>query len=166
MTRPSLSIQNHKHELISLYTSGTTLPSLCTHLSQQYCIKCSKATLQRTIHAWGVYKRPRRDKSDDVKQIILDQYYQHMASDEQMLDIIVSQGYSMSLRALQRLRRELGCMRRSEDEAWAETKEKLKERVEEDMKAGDMSGYQHQTMRQHIRGLGFSVGRYVASTFL
>lgn len=88
-----------------------------------------------------------------------------MASDEDMLTVIMAQGYSMSMRALQRLRRELGCMRRAEDEAWEGTREKLRERVVQDMKAGEMAGYRHQTMRQHIRGLGFSVGRYVFFSF-
>lgn len=163
MNLPSKNLELHKCEICDLYQDGKKLDDLCKHLLEQHNVKCSKATLQRKVHSWGIYKRPRRDKSDDVKQIILEEFYQNMATDEEMLDIILGRGFSMSMRALQRLRRELGCTRRAEEEAWVKTKEKLQEKLEKDMQHGEMGSYQHQTMQEHVRALGFSVGRYDSS---
>lgn len=84
-----------------------------------------------------------------------------MASDEEMLRVIVAEGYSMSMRALQRLRRELGCLRRAEEERWEGVREALRQQLGRDMLKGEMAGYQHRTVGRHVRGLGFAVGRYV-----
>ena len=160
--RRAINLDPYKDEILSLYTSRTTVTSILTLLYKKYNIQISKRTLESRLQSWDIQYQNRTLISDPLLHArIRVLFFQVGLEEKELLSVLQTEGYSLSSRTLQYIRTKLGLKRRVRDPIQAQLqREQILEVLQAEAEKRLIQAYGKEMLHRYIRGQGFIIERY------
>lgn len=162
MPRSKIDLDTHQEDIITLYRSGQTSTHIVQHLKEVHDISITTRTIERRLAEWNVLSK--RIKTEDSWQLrcrIAILFFECGFNDVDILYALHQEGYSLTHRALVRIRKELGITRRISVHNREEADQELKKIVEAEFEKGPARGYGRGLLYYHFRSQGHVVSRFV-----
>ena len=159
--RKAIDLEPYRDEIISLYSSSTSVNSIRTSLQEKYNLQISKRTLENRLQQWEIRRQDRTIASNPLLHArIRVLFFQVGLEDKELLSVLQKDGFYISSRTLERLRTQLGLFRRVRDPLaqQLQREEMLKVLVRE-AERGVIQGYGKELLHRHIRSKGYIIGR-------
>lgn len=170
MPRPKVDLEIHQREIITLYRNGQTSTQISNTLKQHHDITVTARTVERRLSEWQIInKRIKTEDSSMLRCRISALFYECGFNDVDALFALHHEGYSLSHKALVRIRKELGITRRISVHDRQAADEKLKRIVEQKLEKGPARGYGRGLLYYHFRSQGHIVSRsqgHIVSRFV
>ena len=159
--RKAIDLEPYRDEIISLYSSSTSVDLIRTSLQEKYNLQISKRTLENRLQQWEIRRQDRTIASNPLLHArIRVLFFQVGLEDKELLSVLQKDGFCISSRTLERLRTQLGLFRRVRDPLaqQLQREEMLKVLVRE-AERGVIQGYGKELLHRHIRSKGYIIGR-------
>src|SRR4051794_24596867 len=119
---PPIDLEAHKDTIISLYLQGYSAEDVRQHLFDQG-VKVGDRTLRTRLNLWNISKKIHTDDTLELRLRIAALFYQCAFKDEDILEVLRQEGFTIQPRALRRIRKKMGLVRRlGKDREEADTK--------------------------------------------
>lgn len=164
MVRPTIDLEPHKDEIISLFQTGVSPNSICSTLRDTYCLTVTSMTIRRRLETWGIKppKPPPTTTNHTLHERLKTLVFQVGLSDRQIMTTLQAEGFNISTSTLKRLRLRLGIRRRTNSKEDQEAQLQLINRIlQEEIEIGDIEDYGRVLLHQHLRRHGYMFSRYV-----
>ena len=101
-----INLEVHKDTIISLYLQGHSIEYVSKHLSDQG-IRVAVRTLKSRLNQWNVSKRVQTDDTPELHLHIAALFYQCAFKDEDILDVLRQEGFTIQPRALRWIKKKM-----------------------------------------------------------
>ena len=125
--RPRINLEMYEDEIVKLYRNSHNSTQIANRLEQNHDITVTARTIQRKLTEWQIINK--RIKTEDTSLLrcrIPALHYHCGFNDVDALSVLHHEGYSLSHKALVRIRKELGIIRRLSVRDREEADEELK----------------------------------------
>ncbi len=110
---PRVILDDSYKLVVTLYIqTGLTSEDISTSLFNDFGIKVSPRTIDRKLRSWDITWRTRTEESEALLSRIQVLFSNEGLTDEEMLQVLVREGFHLGPTGLLRLRRALGLVRR------------------------------------------------------
>lgn len=111
---PRVILDDSYKLVVTLYIqSGLTSDGISTSLFNAFGINVSTRTIDRKLRSWNITRRTRTEESEALLSRIQVLFSNNGLSDEEMLQVLVREGFQVGPTGLRRVRRALGLVRRT-----------------------------------------------------
>ncbi len=160
MPRNPIDLDAHKNTIISLYLQGHSVEDVRQHLFDQG-VKVGDRTLRTRLNLWNISKKIHTDNTLGLRLRIAALFYQCAFKDEDILDVLRQEGFTIQPRALRRIRIKMGLVRRLPGRDREEADTKLLAVVEAELNKGRIEGFGRNHLYYHFRSQQHIVSRFV-----
>jgi len=160
MPRTPIDLDAHKDTIISLYLQGHSVDDVRQHLFDQG-IKLGDRTLRTRLSQWNISKKIHTDDTPELRLRIATLFYQCAFKDEDILDVLRQEGFKIQPRALRRIRKKMGLIRRLPGRDREEADKKLLAVVEAELNKGKIEAFGRSHLYYHFRSQQHIVSRFV-----
>ena len=159
--RKAIDLEPYRDEIISLYSSSTSVDLIRTSLQEKYNLQISKRTLENRLQQWEIRRQDRTIASNPLLHArIRVLFFQVGLEDKELLSVLQRDGFCISSRTLERLHTQLGLFRRVRDPlAQQLQREEMLEVLVREAERGVIQGYGKELLHRHIRSKGYIIGR-------
>ena len=137
--RPSIDLSLYKDLIINKFQDGISAFDISELLLAQHHISVKPRTIQRRLLEWQVSRRPKCDDNPQLRCRIAVLFYQCCLSDKNIIRVLQKEGYCVTPRSLERIRKAMGIKRKVM--SIAETDHLLDEIVQKELDKGTIEGY-------------------------
>jgi hypothetical protein len=162
MARPPVNLTPYKRQIISWIRMKISQDIIIQQLERRYNIHVSLRTLQRRIDSWNAFHRiTTKDTPYLRSQIAI--LFRLNCTDEEIALELGSRDISISVRAIERIRKELGLLRRMLVTERVELDKQVFHILKEELDQGAIEGYGRGLLHIYFKKMGYLVTRYVKS---
>jgi hypothetical protein len=158
--RPRKNLSQYKDELLGLIQKGKTHHELIHFLSTTHDVQVSRPTLAQWIQDWAETKRDITEDTPQLRLAIADVYFSAQSiDDETMLRILRQESFTVSLRGLISIRKDLGIYRNSSPYAPKLSREELADIVNKEFAKGGVLDYGRVQLTSYFRQQRYIIPR-------
>jgi hypothetical protein len=159
--RKSKDLTPFKEEILDLTSQNKSRQEIVSYLLRIHSFSITRQTLAKSIQEWTDTKEERTEKTDQLEAQIANIFFSaYGITDEKMLKILREEGYTITLRGLISIRKELGIYRRESSNAPQKSTEELIDLVNEKLKKGGILGWGRVHMTTYFRQQRVVIPRY------
>ena len=162
MPRPSIDLEPFKAEIIHQFQNDISCAEIEEFLNVQHGIDVNQRTIYSRLRAWGISKRDRTAKSDEVLHArIKVLFFQVGLEEKDLLHVLRLEGFNIKPRTLRHVRYHLGLYRRTTKNPLRlqQQVEVIMKELERQIENGQIEGYGKELLYRHMRNQGFIIGR-------
>jgi hypothetical protein len=157
--RPSKNLTPYRDQITELFQNGAMVDNILRFLKSCHNIEIGKRTLERALSSWDVKKNTRTSRTSQLRARISVLFFQCCLEDKDMLRALQQEGYKISYWTLQRIRREMGLVRRISPSDVEEVETKLLEIVQKELDNGFIEGLGRNNLHAYFRSRMHIVSR-------
>ena len=162
MVRPTIDLEPHRAYIVDLYRQKISLSDVAKRLLVEYEIQVTPRTIHKRLRAWDEQRNIRLIDSPQLRLRIATLFLECCFRDEDILGILLYEGYQIGQDALIRVRKEMGLRRKVLSEDKAESDKELEHIVRTELERGNIQGYGKTALYYHFRTQGYVASRYVS----
>ncbi|KAF1356456.1 hypothetical protein BDV97DRAFT_394374 [Delphinella strobiligena] len=133
MPRPAADYTPYRAFITSaVLEEGQTASHVVKRLKDEHQVDIALRSLQRLLAKWSISTRPRCKVTEELRTRVSSMVYQDRLSDEEMVQVLVLEGFEISINGLQRLRKRYGLSKRTQPEQSEEVDERIREVLREE----------------------------------
>lgn len=155
-----------KEEIITSFQTGRTIADIVGQL-RRHNVNVTGRTVKSRLSAWGISKRIRTDKNEQLLDRIRTLYFTRAINDSDMLQVPHDEGFQISLLGLRRVRKELNLYRvHISTERKQLLKDTIQTVVQQGIQKGVIQGYGRRLVHDYFRRQGYNFPRFVPLGFM
>lgn len=116
----------------AILEEGQTASHVVKRLKDEHQVDITLRSLQRLLAKWKITTRPRCKVTEELRSRVSSMVYQNRLSDEEMVQVLILEGFEISINGLQRLRKRFGLSKRTQSEQSEEVDERIREVLKEE----------------------------------
>lgn len=137
MPRIKISLEPFKDQIISWYlTENHTRPEIIRRLHGLGIEGLSETTLKRRLHRWGAVVQKKVEDTFELREAIKRIFHNLRSNDDETLQMLCADGFTVTQTALKRIRREMGLYKKIPAERVEEVEEAMLEFLNQEYAAG------------------------------
>lgn len=165
--RPFKDLESVKEEIISSFQAGRTILDIAGRLRRHHDITVTDRTVKSRFQSWGISKRVRTDKNEQLFDRIRTLYFTMALNDSDMLQVLHNEGFQISLLGLRRVRKELNLFRAHISTERKQLLEDTMQNVlQQEIQKGVIQGCGRRLVYNHFRRQGYNFPRFVRLSFM
>ena len=166
--RPPKGVDDYKDEILDrLHGQNWKQPEIVTWLEDNKDIVIDVRTLQRRLQKWGEGLQDRTKDTEELRSRIRYLFCRDGLNDKEMLEKLYNEEFTITMRGLVRIRKELGLRRlETSREIREHMDEVVRDMIEEELGKGVIQRYGRGYLVEHFRKLGHPVKRYSSYDYL
>lgn len=162
MPRPNIDLEPLRQQITSLWSRGLSGVSLHNAVRTELGVSVSESTLKRTIRRWGLRRQERTVDDSHLRERLRFHFFEHYQTDASLHRILQSEGFTITLNGLARLRKEMGLRKRHRPEENIVLREQVIDHLSVlDDPTKRLEGFGREYLRTELRQGGISASRDV-----
>jgi hypothetical protein len=160
MPRPTIDLEPYK-ELIqeSYIDNDIDLDTIRVELQHRHNVTVSLRTLRVRLKTWNIQKRQQSHDSPELRYRIITLFFDVGLDDPTLLDVLQREGYQIAIWGLQRLRKEMGLIRRVSPFDSEAVRIQTLEIVQKKLEKGTILPYGRRLLYDHFQSEGHIISR-------
>lgn len=146
MVRPTYNLDSYRDLIIDLYQRDVTTAKISETLRDMHNFKVTSRTIENRLKEWQQSKRTCTIDTAILRLRIHVLFSQYLMKDNEMLEVLHAEGHKLGLRALAKLRKNEGLVRRGTSYTTAEADAELRAIVAEELAKGEISSYRRENL--------------------
>lgn len=159
MPRPPIPLEEHRELVLELSSNSITISEIHRILRDEHNIRIGLRTLKNRLQAWQITKNTRSNTSEQLRDRIKDLCLLRQ-SDKNILRILTSEGQTVNISSLIRIRKKLGLKKRVELEDREIADQEILPIVRAELQKGLIEGYGRDMLQAHFWEQGHLISRY------
>lgn len=126
----------------------------------------TKTTLERNLRRWDIFIHKPVPDSEELRARVMDMFYQWRLKDDEMVELLVEDGYEISKLSLRVLRKKMGLGKRVKPQQYDELSATIRDVLLKEMEDGAIQDMGREDLYAYIRNKYSQhhiIGRYVRS---
>lgn len=148
------------NEILSLLDQRRSYQWIADYLGEHHDFSVSAVTLRRACRTWGIRRRRENIDSPRLRARIAILFYEWCLTDKKILTVLRKEGFDISHRVLQDIRRKMGLYQRVSPLNREEADRKLLECVQKELDKGLAEGFGRTNLYSYFRSNMYMVSRY------
>jgi len=162
MPRQRIDLEPYREQIRGKWQLRWTNAALCEWLRTDLNVPVSDTTLKRFLRTWGFQREGRTEVTDALRDRLRFHFFEHYLTDERLLQVLQSEGFSITQKGLVRLRQEMDLRKRHTREENITLREQAIGRIAQAVDpTRRLAGYGREYLRTELRQQGFSTSRDV-----
>ena len=160
--RPTKGVDDYKDEILErLHEQSWKQQEIVTWLEDNKDIVIDVRTLRRRLQQWGEPPQDRTKDTEELRSRIHFMFCRLGATDEELLEWLHDEDFTVTMRGLVRIRKELGLRRLETSREMREhTDDIVREMIQQELGKGVIQRFGRGYLVEHFRKLGHPVKRY------
>ena len=161
MPRPTIDLDSYKEFIRESYIDNDIdLDTIRIQLQQIYNVTVSLRALRGRLKTWDIQKRQQSDDNPELRYRIITLFFDVGLDDTTMLDVLQREGYQIGIWKLQRLRKEMGMIRRVSPFDTEAVRAQTLDIVQKELEKGTILPYGRRLLYDHFQSEGHIISRY------
>lgn len=156
--RPTIDLADYQEFIINQSRNGSTPTGISALLLLKFQIDVKPRTIRRRLSEWHVVTRPKCDDNGELRCRIAVLFFQCCLSDKDILHILQYEGYTVTARSLERIRKEMGIKRKVT--SIPENEHELDKIVQKELDQGTIQRYGRGNLYAYFRSQMHIISRY------
>ncbi|KAH6988799.1 hypothetical protein BKA56DRAFT_477300 [Ilyonectria sp. MPI-CAGE-AT-0026] len=162
MPRQRIDLEPYREQIRGKWQLRWTNAALCEWLRTDLNVPVSDTTLKRFLRIWGFQREGRTEVTDALRDRLRFHFFEHYLTDERLLQVLQSEGFSITQKGLVRLRQEMDLRKRHTREENITLREQAISCIAQAVDpTRRLAGYGREYLRTELRQQGFSTSRDV-----
>ena len=163
--RPKVELDCFREEIQEMRASDT-IDGIVNWLSNVHNITVSRSTMKRKLQEWQTIIQERTEDSPQLRARLAVLFYEVCLKDDDMMRVLIEEGYQITLTGLVRLRKELNMTRKVDFRHREEADRLLLDIAQKELDKGEIDGYGISHLYTYFRTKQFNISRFVHLLFL
>ena len=160
MPPEKMDLDQYREEISLLREAGTPFDAIVQHLRTEYALNLNSKTLRRRWQEWDNVPRAKTQDTLDLRARITKLCFAHNYSDQELLQALQKEGFTVTISGIVRIRKDLGIQRRRNKEQTEHSKEQARQLLLEQKEIDNVAetcGLR--SLSTYVRKHGVNIGR-------